>query len=280
MLKSHLNPGVPFLYKPKVCAVSFLNTAPLVYGMTRGPQQDAVALQFAVPSECARHVASGAADIGLVPVIEMDRQALSSVPSIGIACHGPVRSILLVSKTPFGQIRTLAGDSNSRTSVELARIVLARRYGAEPVVAPMAPDLDSMLARTDAALLIGDPALAVDPAGLGLTCLDLGAEWCEMTGLPFVFAMWAGPANKVTAELAAVLEASCSYGLRRLDRIIEEESSRRPLPRSLIERYLTGNIVYRLGEPEHAGLELFLRYARQLDNLDLAAERLHGEAKL
>lgn len=266
--------------KPKVCAVSFLNTVPLVYGMAHGPQRDAVELQFAVPSECARRVESGAADVGLVPVIEMDRQALTAVPSIGIACHGPVRSILLVSKTPFGQIRTLAGDSNSRTSVELARIVLARRYGAEPVVAPMAPDLGSMLAQSDAALLIGDSALAVDPAALGLATLDLGAEWCEMTGLPFVFAMWAGPANKITPELAAVLEASSLYGLSRLDRIIEEESSRRPLPRSLIERYLTGNVVYQLGDREHAGLELFLRYARQLDDLVLIAERLHGEAKL
>jgi len=267
------------LYKPKVCAVSFLNTAPLVYGMTHGPQHDAVDLQFAVPSECARRVESGAADVGLVPVIEMDRQALSAVPAIGIACHGPVRSILLVSKMPFGEIRTLAGDSNSRTSVELARIVLARRYGAEPVVAPMAPDLDSMLARNDAALLIGDSALAVDPVELGPASLDLGAEWCEMTGLPFVFAMWAGPSKKVTQELAAVLEASCLYGLSRLDRIIEEESSRRPLPRSLIERYLSGNIVYRLGDRERAGLELYLRYARQLDDLVLTAERRHGEAK-
>ena len=280
MLKSQLKPGVPFLYKPKVCAVSFLNTAPLVYGMTHGPQHDAVDLQFAVPSECARRVSSGAADVGLVPVIEMDRQALTAVPSIGIACHGPVRSILLVSKTPFGKIRTLAADSNSRTSVELARIVLARRYGSEPVVAPMAPDLDSMLARSDAALLIGDSALAVDPAALGLASLDLGAEWCEMTGFPFVFAVWAGPSNKLTPELAAVLEASCSYGLSRLDRIIEEESSRRPLPRSLIERYLTGDIVYRLGEPEHEGLELFLHYARRLDDIVLIEERLHGEAKL
>lgn len=268
------------MYKPKVCAVSFLNTVPLVYGMAHGPQHDAVDLQFAVPSECARRVESGAADVGLVPVIEMDRQALTGVPAIGIACHGPVRSILLVSKTPFGQIRTLAGDSNSRTSIELARIVLARRYGAEPVVAPMAPDLDSMLAQSDAALLIGDSALAVDPVELGLASLDLGAEWCEMTGLPFVFAMWAGPAKRVTAELAPVLEASCSYGLSRMERIIEEESSRRPLPRRLIERYLTGNIVYRLGERERAGMELYLRYARQMDNLVLTEERLHGDSKL
>ena len=260
--------------------MSFLNTVPLVYGMTHGPQRDVVELQFAVPSECARRVETGAADVGLVPVVEKDRQGLTAVPTIGIACRGPVRSILLVSKMPFGRIRTLAGDSNSRTSVELARIILARRYGAEPAVLPMAPDLDSMLARADAALLIGDSALAVEPQELGLACLDLGAEWCEMTGLPFVFAMWAGPSGKMTADLAAVLEALCEYGLSRLDQIIDEESARRPLLRSLIERYLTSHIVCRLGERELAGSELYLRYARELDGTALAAEGLHGESKL
>ena len=265
--------------KPKVCAVSFLNTVPLVYGMAHGPQRDAVELQFAVPSECARRVESGAADVGLVPVIEMQRQGLTGVPSVGIACRGPVRSILLVSKVPFGEIRTLAGDSNSRTSVELARIILARRYGAEPVVAPMPPHLGSMLVRADAALLIGDSALAVDPDGAGLAVLDLGAEWFEMTGLPFVFALWSGPADKVTPALAAVLEASCSCGLDHIGRIIEEESARRPLPRLLIERYLTGNIVFRLGDRESEGLALFLRYVRERDDLVLTAGRLRGEAQ-
>ena len=267
------------MHKPKVCAVSFLNTVPLVYGMTEGPQRDSVELQFAVPSECAKRVEAGAADIGLVPIIEMDRQGLSAVPSVGIACHGPVRSILLVSKTPFGQIRTLAGDSNSRTSVELARIILGRRYGAEPVVVPMAPDLGSMLDRADAALLIGDSALAVEPHELGLACLDLGGEWCEMTGLPFVFAMWAGPPSQVTSGVTEVLEASCAYGLSELDRIIDEESARRPLRRSLIERYLTSHIVYRLGEREHTGAGLYLRYARELDGAAVGAEGLHGESK-
>ena len=260
--------------------MSFLNTVPLVYGMTEGPQREAVELQFAVPSECARRVETGAADLGLVPVIEVDRLGLTSVPTVGIACHGPVRSILLVSKTPFGQIRILAGDANSRTSVELARIILGRRYGAEPAVVPMAPDLKSMLAGADAALLIGDSALAVDPESAGLTSLDLGGEWCEMTGLPFVFAVWAGPARKVTADVAAVLDASCTYGLSKLDRIIEEESARRPLRRSLIERYLTSHIVYRLGEREREGSELYLRYARELDGATVAAEGLHGDSKL
>jgi len=278
MLKWQVNPGVPPLNKSRVCAVSFLNTVPLVYGMTDGEQRGAVDLQFAVPSECARRIASGEADVGLVPVIEMDRQGLAAVPGIGIACRGPVRSILLFAKTPLQSIRTFAADANSRTSVELARIVLARRYGVEPAIVSMPPDLGSMLERADAALLIGDSALAVDPSTHDLQCLDLGAAWLAMTGLPFVFAMWAGPASRITPQLGDILDASCSYGLSHIGHIVAQEATRRPLPRALIEKYLTGNIVFRLGEAERAGLELYLRYARQLDDLVLAGPTTHGAA--
>src|SRR5207248_359598 len=104
------------------------------------------------------------------------------------ACRGPVRSILLIAKCPAPEIRTLAADTSSRTSVELARVILSRRYGAMPVRIPHAPDLPAMLRAADAALIIGDPALALDPAHLPYRVYDLGAEWVEMTGLPMVFA--------------------------------------------------------------------------------------------
>ena len=106
-------------------------------------------------------------------------------------CHGPVRSILLISKVPFQQIRTLSADSSSRTSVMLSRIVLARKYGAFPEIRTHRPDLAEMLDFDDACLIIGDPALVLDPATLPFHVLDLGAEWTEMTDLPMVFAVWA-----------------------------------------------------------------------------------------
>src|SRR5258707_13073922 len=151
---------------PKVCAVSYLNTVPLVWGMLHGPERGVFDLRFALPSDCADQLASGAADIGIVPVIEMARQGLEYYRGTGIACHGPVRSILLVSKVPFRAIRTLATDSGSRTSVMLSRVILAERFGAEPSVVSRPPDLAAMLGEADAALLIGDAALAVDPATL------------------------------------------------------------------------------------------------------------------
>ena len=263
--------------KPRVCAVSFLNTVPLAHGMVQGPQRDLVELTFAVPSVCAERVGSGVADVGLVPVIEMDHQGLTPVPGIGIASHGPVRSILLISRVPFRRVRTLAADMNSRTSVMLARIILSRCFGVEPDVTPMSPDLDSMLARADAALLIGDAALAVDPATLGMPCLDLGEQWLDLTGLPFVFAMWAGPKSQITPELAQILQDSCLCGLGALDRIIEEEAARRSMPRAMVDHYLRHNIVFQHGEAERAGLELYLRYAREMNELVLAEDRLHGD---
>jgi predicted solute-binding protein len=262
---------------PRVCAVSFLNTVPLAYGMARGPQREAVELTFAVPSVCAERVGAGIADVGLVPVIEAQRRGLTAVPGLGIASRGAVRSILLVSRVPFGRVRTLAADSNSRTSVMLARIALARWFGTEPAVVPHAPDLASMLAIADAALLIGDAALAVDPDSLGLPYLDLGQTWFDRTGLPFVFAMWAGPAARITPALGATLRGSLSCGLSALDLIVDEESARRAMPRAMVDHYLRHNIVFEHGDAERAGLDLYLRYARELDELVLAGDPVHGD---
>jgi predicted solute-binding protein len=267
------------LRKPSVCAVSFLNTVPLAHGMAQGPQRDLVDLTFAVPSVCAERVGSGVADVGLVPVIEMDRQGLTAVPGLGIASRGAVRSILLVSRVPFHRVRTLAADMNSRTSVMLARIILSRCFRVEPEVTPMPANLDSMLARADAALLIGDAALAVDPEQVGLPCLDLGEAWFDLTGLPFVFAMWAGPKSQITPELARILRDSLSCGLGALDSIIKEESARRTMPCAMVDHYLRHNIVFQHGDAECAGLALYLKYAHELDDLVLAEDPLHGDLK-
>src|SRR5689334_16260849 len=119
--------------------------------MLHGPQHGVFDLMFRVPSECADLVAAGAADIGIIPAFELTRQNLGVVPGVGIASRGAVRSILLISKCPAGEIRTLAGDTSSRTSVALARVVLAHKFGAKPRVAPFPPELKAMLEGADAA---------------------------------------------------------------------------------------------------------------------------------
>jgi predicted solute-binding protein len=259
--------------------VSYLNSVPLVWGALNGPQRGAFDLSFAIPSICADRVAHGEADVGLVPVYEVGRLGLDYIPSLGVACHGPVRSILLIARVPFQQIRTLAVDVGSRTSVQLARIVLKRRYDVDPLLVPMRPDVTGMLETADAALVIGDAALSLDPSELGYACLDLGEEWVDLSELPMVFAVWAGHPGSLTREVEEDLVGSCLYGLGDLDRIIEEEGIRRGFPEYLVQQYLTRHIVFRLGPEDIAGLEEYLRQAALLDpERVLNVERAYDEA--
>ncbi|MCX6608688.1 MAG: menaquinone biosynthesis protein [Acidobacteria bacterium] len=249
--------------KPRVAAVSYLNTIPLVWGMMRGPQRDLVNLTFCLPAECADRIRSGTADIGLVPVIEMARQRLVSVPETGIACDGAVRSILLFTKVPWGQIRRLAVDKGSRTSVMLARILLRERYGVEPEIIVMRPQLTPMLEAADAALIIGDPALQLQPSQISYEHLDLGAAWKELTGLPMVFAVWAGPV--LPAGATELFSGSWEYGRERLPEIIDHQADRRGIPRGLVRDYLTHHIRFNIGARETAGLEAYLSLATTLE---------------
>lgn len=233
--------------------------------MLHGPQRGLFDLDFRVPAECADQMASGAADIGIVPSFELTRQDLTLLPGTGIACHGPVRSILLVSCRPAAEIRTLAADTSSRTSVELVRVILERRYGAEPASIPHPPDLEAMLRIADAALLIGDPALRAGAAQSAHRppryVYDLGAEWVEMTGLPMVFAVWAGRKEVVTPEVVEAFRESCRYGRARIEEIVASEAPRRGFPPELVREYLTRHVVHELGPRDYEGMELFLRYA-------------------
>lgn len=250
-----------------MCAVSYLNTVPLVWGMLHGPQSSLFDLSFAVPSACADEVAAGRADIGIVPAASLPGRPWEIYRGAGIACRGPVRSILLISKKPFRAIEVLAADSGSRSSVQLARIVLTSAFGSNPAIATMAPDLDSMLDFADAALLIGDSALRADPDALrasGLHVADLGHEWVKMSGLPMVFAVWAGPAGFRTSELERAFIESCRFGLDRIGDIVAGEHRGRGISEALAKEYLTEHIVFELGENEYRGMRCFLDAAAAL----------------
>jgi predicted solute-binding protein len=254
--------------KPRVCAVSYLNTVPLVWGLQHSPDpalRAAFELRFALPSACADQLASGQADIGIVPVIEMARQGLDYFPGTGIACHGPVRSILLVSKVPFKEIRTLATDSGSRTSAMLAQVILAEKFGVRPQVFSHTAHLAEMLGKADSALLIGDAALRVDPATLPFETLDLGAEWVSLTGLPMVFAVWAGRKQVVREPYGRIFLESCRYGLAHIDDIVRTEAPARQFEPELVRRYLTHHIVFELGERDYEGMRLYIKHALSID---------------
>ncbi len=228
--------------------------------MLRGGQQGLFDLDFRIPSECADRLESGQADIGIVPSAELRRLDLVVIPGTGIASRGPVRSILLISKVPRSEIRVLAADSSSRTSVQLARILLERNHGARPILKPHRPDLPAMLQDADAALIIGDSALRVDIGNSPYPVFDLGEEWTATTGLPMVFAVWAGRRECVTPDLAEPFTASCRYGLEHLDDIVRLESAPRGLSERIVREYFERNVTLEFGDEEQRGLELFQRY--------------------
>ena len=259
------------MVRPRVCAVSYLNPVPLVWGLLHDPaQQNPFDLRFALPSDCADQLASGKADIGLVPVIETTRQKLDYFRTCGIASYGPVRSILLISKVPYPEIKTLATDSGSRTSVVLARIILAEKFGCEPRNVAHPPDLAAMLGLADAALIIGDAALHVDPATLPFESLDLGEQWTNLTGLPMVYAVWAGRPEFIREGFGAALVASCRYGLGKIDDIVREEAPRRNLPQELVRDYLTRNIQYEFSASHQTAIETYLKRAADLEHIAVA----------
>ncbi len=243
-------------------AVSFLNAVPLVWGMLHGPQAAEVDLSFSIPSTCAEEVEGNSIQIGLVPVAEVARQGLEIVPGVGITCLGAVRSILLFSRVSWRQVRTLAADCSSRTSVQLARIILRERYGVEPFVTSAEPVLRDMLSGADAALIIGDPALRVNPAESHLHWLDLGAEWLALTGHPMVFAAWAGKPGIPVDRLTAITRASYDFGKANLTDLIDREYASRGITRELADRYLRNHIRFEIGRAEHRGLQAFLELAQ------------------
>lgn len=271
---------------PRVCAVHFLNTLPLVWGLQHGPSPADLSLEMASPAECAERLRRREADLGLVPVAEIHRQGLPVLPGTCISSDGPVRSILLISRKPWAQVQTLSADWNSRTSVVLAQIILKERFGARPTVSAQAPSLEAMLAEADAALLIGDAALQVDPVTLPYAVLDLGEEWQRLTGLPMVFAAWAGPAVLQSPWLEETLRESLADGMANLDVIVEQEAALHGVSRDLARSYLAENIRFLLGERELAGMQEYLRRGESMGLIrrehagGAAAEELLAEVPL
>lgn len=246
-----------------------------MWGLQHSPDpipRGAFDLRFALPSECADQLASGQADIGIVPVIEMARQGLDYFPGTGIACHGPVRSILLISKVPFREIRALATDSGSRTSAMLAQVILAEKFGVRPRVFSHPAKLEEMLGKADAALLIGDAALRVEPANLPYETLDLGAEWVAMTGLPMVFAVWAGRREVVHEPYGQVFLDSLRYGLAHMDDMVRSEAPARNFSPDVVRRYLTHHIVFELGERDYEGMRLYIQHALRLEKVMMVSK--------
>ena len=235
-------------------------------------------ISYTLPSACARSLAEGTADIGIIPAAAYTEiPDLLVLPEVAIASRRAVRSILLVSKVPVEQVRTVALDTSSMTSVALTKILFEKWLGGARTYSSMAPDIDQMLAEHDAGLLIGDPALMVDRARYHT--LDLAEEWIRHTGKPFVFAFWAVRKDALreaapSLDLPAVFQNSRDHGLEAssLNHIAHEWAARLEISEAAVRAYLTENIHYALDAGCLEGLQLFYRYAAEMGVLPPAPE--------
>jgi len=254
-------------------AVSYLNAEPSVHGLEREP---GFRIERDLPSRVAERLHAGEVDLALVPSIEYAFGRYAIVPGVAIASRGPVRSVCLFHREPVERVRRVAVDTSSRASAGLVRVLLHTRLGRDPEYVPMAPGLERMLEAADAALLIGDPAL---DAVSDVPRLDLGEEWTRLTGLPFVYAFWAGPVGVVNAAGVSLLQQALASGLESLPAIAARQAGGDAARAARYESYLRENIVYALGEREQEGLREFLRRAHALSLVpELPELRFHGQA--
>jgi predicted solute-binding protein len=275
--------------KLRISIVQYLNTAPLVWGFTHGPLAGKYDLSFTVPSQCAEALRSGAADIAIIPAIEYQRiPGLVVLPDLAIASRNQVRSLLIVAKKPIEQVRSISLDRSSRSTQALTRILAAEHWKIDPEFSEEEPDLQRMLEKTDAALLIGDPALRISiaiekksviapegraicqAASLGIIgpeifhVYDVVGEWRKLTGLPAVMAFWAARPEIVTPDVLADFHASRKFGLTQIAAIALDAARELELPQPALESYLRQNIDFSLGEENRRGLEKYFQEAARL----------------
>jgi chorismate dehydratase len=262
----------------KVAAISYLNTAPLMWDFDWGTLRQRYEVAYTLPSACAEMLRAGTADIGIIPAAAYATiPGLAIIPDVAIATRGPVASIFLVSNVPLEQIRTIAADTSSRSSVALLKVLCAKKWEITPEFTPAEPKIKQMLKSAHAALIIGDPALLLKRNHDldALHVFDLGEEWVTWTGKPFVFAFWAvRNAANPDAQVASDFQQSRDHGLEieHIARIASEWRTRIGMAEDEITQYLTRNIEYKLAPDCLEGLKMFYRYAAEVGALPNAPE--------
>jgi chorismate dehydratase len=265
----------------RVAAIGFLNPAPLMWDFEHPPLNAELSRLYQIhstlPSLCADELISGRADLGLIPIAALTPE-LAVVPGCAIASLDRVRSIQLIVKSKnLEAVRTIAADTASRSSLAYAEILFRKFVGTEPMFIPAPADPIAMLAKADAALLIGDPALLaveareqIEAAAGECLWLDLAHEWRSRTGLPWVAAVWAvrpEALRDTPARLVADLQDSRDHGLAHIEELVAEWTPRIAIPPATIRQYLGQNIHYTLDADCIAAINLFRRYATECNAL-------------
>ena len=258
----------------RVGSVSFLNAKPLIYGLDADP---GIRLGLEVPSMLLAGLREGRYDVALLPVIDYQRmEGLRLLTSGGIGCDGPTLTVRIFSPVPIEQIETLACDTDSHTSVALARVILAEQYGVRPEFVVLDALREGQAAANVAKLLIGDKVVAQEPPrSLMPHQLDLGGAWKDLTGLPFVFAAWMAPADVELGDLPHRLAAAKAAGLAHVDDIIAREAGPRGWPADVARRYLTEYLHFDLGAPQLKGIAHFHQLAFRHGALPTPPRPLH-----
>jgi chorismate dehydratase len=254
----------PSSRRVRLGAVGYLNARPLVYGLDHSPRFE---VRYDVPSECARLLHEHEIDVGLIPSIEYLRGAPYRIaPDLAISSRGAVASVAIYTTRPMAEVQSVALDTSSRTSAALVSVLCARRFKIRPRLESRGPDLGDMLAHCDAALIIGDNALfesTLTNHQSPIEKVDLGEAWTDLTGLPFVWAFWAGRPDALDTDDVAALQQARNGGVQRPDELAREYLADTPERQETGARYLRQNIKYYLGGDERAGLETFYRYAAE-----------------
>ncbi len=233
----------------------YLNAKPLIEWFHSDDCTMPVEVEYSVPSDLAGRLAAGHVDAALVSTFELfNRPELRIIPGIAIGADGPVESVRIFSKVPFASIKSIAMDSSSLTSVALSKILMAEMYGHKPHCETMAPDPVRMLEKCDAALIIGDLHIFETQAAYQL---DLGAAWKELTGLPFVYALWLAPESAPLSDLTAALRAAMRWGLDHLDQLTARWSIDLALPTARVKRYFRQIMRYELDDSALIGVRRY-----------------------
>lgn len=244
----------------RVGAVSYLNSKPLIANLERSPHCQ---LSLDYPSRLADDLADGLLDVALIPSVECLRHPEYIVVSDAcVATRGAVLSVKLYSRVPPGEIRTLALDEGSRTSAALVLTYLAHKFGVEPETRPLPLEANNLDDDADAILMIGDRAMHA-PKEQFHTVWDMGEQWRNWTGLPFVFAVWAARSGSNLGELEQELSAARDAGVRQIDAIARRESERLGLSVETTLDYLKHNLYFHLGPAERHGFRLFQELAAE-----------------
>jgi chorismate dehydratase len=248
--------------KIRIGAVNYLNTKPLIKDLETLAEGAELVLDY--PSRLADQLQKGQLDVALIPIIEyFQAGTYTLVPGISISSQGPVLSVTLFSRVPWAAIRRVALDEGSRTSAALAQVLLRQRHGVKPEIRPLPLDEHADNVDADAVLLIGDRAMQACLPGFA-HAFDLGQEWHDWTGLPFVYAAWAVRAGVDLGPVLGALHEAKRRGCAAIGPIAAHEAPRLGLDAGFCRRYLANIVRFDLGPREQAGMRHYYTLACEL----------------